>query len=424
MSLESGYYYIRCLRTKNFLTKTDVKPNRPVKTTDNSLATVYVTKTESQYEISELNTANYVGVKFTGKPYSLTWQRTAYKWAIREIAPGIFNIGNPVDNAYWFDGSDDSEQSIILSTLNSDDAYNFEIIAASSSSSDDGTDVVPLDTGVFNSMDVRPWQTPSLQTRGTIKFTNPPLKLTAQAVAGLNWLDFGGTANVRIKTILDDVTNERCSINLQSWGDTLNYSTGVAWLQYPSSDHDNHDFQCGTFNTMEDHDWTKPQKLTACKIVFPCHYTSPPAVIVFLTSMDIGYQKNLRVKTYTTDVQADSFTVHIDSWADTSIWSAGIAWFAYPKDKKNISSGTYSTNDLGHANSPRQVNSNPILFQNPGFDKPPRVFMALNMLDMGHGTNVRVRLSSSHVTKTGMKWHIDTWGDTTMFSAGASYIAF
>ncbi|KAF9063977.1 hypothetical protein BDP27DRAFT_1367597 [Rhodocollybia butyracea] len=274
-----------------------------------------------------------------------------------------------------------------------------------------GVNVSPLDTGVFNSMGVRPWDAPTLDNRGTIRFSGAPLQAIPQILVGLNWFDFGYRTNVRIRSLVEQVTKEGCTINLQSWADTVNYSTGVSWLQLPAN---NQDFQGGTFDT------TDPSRTTALgqvtrKIDFAHAYASPPTVVVFLASLDAEKGRNIRAKVYATDVQNDSFIVHVDSRSDTLLWNAGIAWFAYPTNKKGISSGTCSTSEVrSWEQASRLTNSKQTTFPNQTFDKTPRIFMAVNELDMGYRTNARIRLSSSNVTKTGMEWHIDAWGDTEM----------
>ncbi|KAF9063987.1 hypothetical protein BDP27DRAFT_1367607 [Rhodocollybia butyracea] len=255
-----------------------------------------------------------------------------------------------------------------------------------------GVNVSPLNTGVFNSMSVRPWDTPTLDNRGTINFSGAPLPAVPQILLGLNWFDIGYRTNFRIRSLVEQVTTSSCTINLQSWADTVNYSTGVSWLQIPAN---NQDFQGGTFDT------TDPSRTTA-----------------------LGPGRNLRAKVYATDVQTDSFNIHVDSRSDTLLWNAGAAWFAYPTNKKGITSGTCNTSDVRSWEQATQLaNSKPVTFPNQTFDKAPRIFMAVNDLDIGYRTNARIHLSSSNVTKTGMEWHIDAWGDTEMYSAGVSWIA-
>lgn len=58
------------------------------------------------------------------------------------------------------------------------------------------------------------------------------------------------------------------------------------------------------------------------------------------------------------------------------------------------------------------------------FDKPPRMFVAPNSLDTSRKQDVRVLVKADNVSAVGMTWNFDTWADATLYSAGASYIAF
>ena len=58
-----------------------------------------------------------------------------------------------------------------------------------------------------------------------------------------------------------------------------------------------------------------------------------------------------------------------------------------------------------------------------GFDKVPKVAMALSGFDYANSKNLRVRVSTSAVTPTAMTWHLQGWGDSIMYSASASYFA-
>jgi hypothetical protein len=57
------------------------------------------------------------------------------------------------------------------------------------------------------------------------------------------------------------------------------------------------------------------------------------------------------------------------------------------------------------------------------FKTTPRVFAALNTLDVGNAANLRIKLETKDISSSNMAWSIDTWGDTLLYSAGASYLA-
>lgn len=45
------------------------------------------------------------------------------------------------------------------------------------------------------------------------------------------------------------------------------------------------------------------------------------------------------------------------------------------------------------------------------------------MLDMAGNADLRVKVDVDEVSKDGFRWHLDTWGDSTLYAAGASWIA-
>lgn len=73
---------------------------------------------------------------------------------------------------------------------------------------------------------------------------------------------------------------------------------------------------------------------------------------------------------------------------------------------------------------PQSNQSKRITFGDVEFWKDPTVFVALNSIDIDHHHNLRVRAYVDGISKGGLVWHIDSWNDTILYSAGASIIAF
>lgn len=236
---------------------------------------------------------------------------------------------------------------------------------------------------------------------------------------GLNFLDIDRSANIRIKATTDTVTDTSVKVHLDAWADTTLYTAGCTWLDLCTNDRD---FQCGTFSTGDDHAWNKPQLTTSRQITFAKPYAVTPKVIVWLNQLDMDKTHNWRVKTYVSDVSTTGFSLHIDTWGDTILYSGNATWIAHPANRTNIASGTYNTGDVRPWNQPQQVNGKAITFDKT-FETAPRVFSALNYLDIANTANLRVKMSQTSITSKGMTWNLDCWGDTTLYSAGASYLA-
>jgi hypothetical protein len=131
---------------------------------------------------------------------------------------------------------------------------------------------------------------------------------------------------------------------------------------------------------------------------------------------------NWRCKVYATEITAQSFVIHIDTWASTILHSATASWIAHDSNLPNISSGSFNTMDLRPWYIPKRKNKGMATFEKT-FESIPRVFAALNWLDISNKTNLRLKLDISDVSAKGLTWKLDTWDRTVLYSAGASYIA-
>lgn len=276
-----------------------------------------------------------------------------------------------------------------------------------------------VDKSTFNTMEVRPWTQATAETDKQINFsrayTNPP-----GLAVGLNWLDVDKATNIRVVAFADNITKDNFLIHINSWSDTTLNSAGCTWLEVTDGDPD---YQIGQFSTEDDHPWNQPQTQTSRQITFPRAFSSAPHVVIWLNKLDMKYDKNWRIKAYSTDISATSFTLHIDTWGDTVLYCGAASWIAYPSNKALVSSGTYNTTDVRAWNDPQANNSGNVRFKDGTFAGPPRALLGLNSLDLACGHNLRLKASADSITNAGMTWHIDSWGDSVLYSAGVSYIA-
>jgi len=272
----------------------------------------------------------------------------------------------------------------------------------------------PSEPNVFNTMEVRLWNQP--RTLNFIEKSVPEHNIDFPI--GLNSLDIDHKENIHIKAHTDSLTATSVKVHLDAWDKTILYSAGCTWLDISSNDRD---FQWGKFNTMDDHPWNKPQAKTMRQITFAKPYAVAPKVVVWLNSVSMQDSHGFRVTTYVRDISTTGFTLHIDSWDDTVLYSAGATWIAHAH-RSNIASGSYSTLNLHPGSEPHQQNSSTIAFDKK-FAKIPRVFAALNEFSINSNANLRIKMAQTDITKEGLTWHLDTWGDTTLYSASASYIA-
>lgn len=239
---------------------------------------------------------------------------------------------------------------------------------------------------------------------------------------GLNYLDMDNSGSINIKAWSDVTTtpSDTVTVHLDAGGDAVLYGAGCSWLDISEN---NSDFQCGQWSTLEDHPAHRPQTMASTRIKFPNAYSATPQVVVWLNQFEILTNRGRRVKAFATDITATEFTLHIDTWADTILYSGTAWWIAYPSDSKNIVSGTYMTDELRHWTHSQQLHKKAISFPQ-AFESVPRVVSAFYYLDVSYVANFRVKTTLEDISTTGLTWNIDSWGDTEFSSAKASYIAF
>ena len=193
-------------------------------------------------------------------------------------------------------------------------------------------------------------------------------------------------------------------------------------------------------------------------ITFPRPFTTDPTVIVWLNRLDLrsGEDHNYRINASATRVTRTGFVAHLDTWADGAMDGAAMAWIAFPAEKRRVASGVVRTADVRSWGDPRPRNSGWVRFpgrlyppsrrkedglgaenkenedeggkavvngKETGKEQKPTVLIALKMQDMAGNADLRIKTYATDVTKEGFRWHLDTWDDSTLYAAEASWIA-
>jgi hypothetical protein len=273
----------------------------------------------------------------------------------------------------------------------------------------------------FSTEGVRAWNQPTDKTSGPVTFPQTYVAPPRLSI-GLKALDIAAGANVRVRSSTSDGDNKKFTAHIDTWGGTTLYSSAIDTLVLKPA---NLDILCGEFSTQDDHPWQQPQLETKRRIEFERPFVTPPKVLVYLKEIDAGNGSSVRVKTYVDGIDAKGFTIHIDTWADTKLYSGVASWVAYPEDKDYIASGTANTMDVRAWDKPQLQNSKAIKFNFGGtaFWKDPQVFTGLNFIDIASSNNLRIKAYGSDISASGFTWHLDSWADTILYSAGISYIA-
>ncbi|KAK4163906.1 hypothetical protein QBC43DRAFT_344879 [Cladorrhinum sp. PSN259] len=178
-----------------------------------------------------------------------------------------------------------------------------------------------------------------------------------------------------------------------------------------------------SFNTIELRPADEPRQLHTKRFTWSSNYTQPPSLALGLNWLDIDRSSNPRIMTFDQDTTTTKTDIHIDSYADTTLYSAGVSWFRHASNDPDFQSGSWSTTEDHTWDNPKTVTQKQITFPR-AYASAPKVIVWLTKIDVNNGANFRVRATVSDITKTGFKLNLDTWADSTLHVATASWIAY
>lgn len=179
--------------------------------------------------------------------------------------------------------------------------------------------------GKFDTMEDYAWDNPQVHHTRLVTFPRaysaPP-----KVEVWFSLLELHRNHDRRVKTYTTDVTATSCTIHIESWGDTiLNFATAT-WVAYPA---DKPNIASGRFSTNDVRPSDHPQLYNNAYVGFKSNvFTSPPRVLMAINSLEFTDSHDLRVLVKASSVSAAGMTWHIDSWADTNLYSTGASYIA------------------------------------------------------------------------------------------------
>jgi hypothetical protein len=268
-------------------------------------------------------------------------------------------------------------------------------------------------TGSFNTQEVRSYEAQrTAQTSKAIAFEKPFVAPPGVPL-GLNYLDIGNEANIRIKAYASDTTPNGFRVHVDTWSDTTLHAGGASWLNLAP---DRPEYQHGQFSTRTN------TRISTHRITFERPFISLPKVIVFLNMLDLDKNFAWRIKTYATDIDCRGFTIHIETWDNTVVHGAAAGWVAYPENLTHVFGGTSNSMEACPVVVPQHTVRRGINFDRVRFHEQPHVFMAFNYIDVYNTNYLRLKAFPSSITTTGMDWNIQSWIGPNIYHAGISYI--
>ncbi|KAI9932381.1 hypothetical protein MW887_009894 [Aspergillus wentii] len=237
-------------------------------------------------------------------------------------------------------------------------------------------------------------------------------------IVGLHWFDTESscTLRIRVKAVVKD--QQTLTPSISTWADSAIYSAGISWLGVgPKLGFLQHGICTAELTAAS------PRPVNPTLVEFSTPFRTPPKVICFLQDIDMDSNDNWRIKAYPSDITPQSFKINIDPGAGTILHEASVGWLAYPAETVGVASGRIDTNDLRSWNDTQQHNASCTSFSKP-FSKIPNVFVVLDSFDYDGDQNPRLRVSTSLVTPDGFNWSLQSWADSIMYQAGASWFAW
>lgn len=151
-------------------------------------------------------------------------------------------------------------------------------------------------------------------------------------------------------------------------------------------------------------------------------HSPPPKIAVGLTSLSVAVDSNVRVRTKADKPERTNVIIHLDSWSNTKLQSAGCTWFETAHGSY-FQTGTFNTMACRDWNKPAVSAEKAITFAT-AFTAAPTIVVWLNWIDTNRSHDTSVKAYTTHVTATGFTIHIDSANGCVLYSGGATWIAF
>lgn len=299
-----------------------------------------------------------------------------------------------------------------------------------------------VDNGFFSTTEVRPRSRPAQSTSRLIALPKNHYQKPPNLGAGFSALDLRGHDRpIRANLVADEISTETFRIAIETWGESVLYAASATWIEHKS---DARECIFGEFDTQDGstdpaknatapkarmtrknavHTEPTPQQYSK-SFFFPTPFKGPPQVVCWLNRLDLasGSDTDYKIRAYASDITDESFVAHLDTWDQGILNGAAMCWIAFPRDKKHVDSGIFSTHDVRKIYDPRAKNSKRVKFKQK-FGRKPTVLVALNEINMAGNADLRVKAYVDEVDHSGFRWHLDSWSESTLYAASASWIA-
>jgi len=231
---------------------------------------------------------------------------------------------------------------------------------------------------------------------------------------GFSYIDVDHRTDIRIKATIEEVKKASAVYRATFWEDTILYRMAITSFDLGPA---NIDFLTGEYSRDLANN---PSSAPSLRIDFEHPFVTPPKVVAFFNLLDMDQKKGCRIRTTASKIDRNGFTLSIESWGDTVLRCVRACWIAYPEDRRHIFSASVNTRQVFPVGKEWK---SAIRYTDVKFWRTPDVFAALNEVDSDGKFDLRIKAYVANVTTIGLTWHIDTWSDSILNSAGATIIA-
>jgi H-type lectin domain len=204
------------------------------------------------------------------------------------------------------------------------------------------------------------------------------------------------------------IYEDKFTVNIDSLPHTKLYNGGAMWFKYAATDTDLQSAVVTVKNVA-----ANVKASVTKRVTFEKPYDTQPKVFVGISGFDISVEWHLHV--YATDIDVNGFTLHVDPWGLTELYTANITWISFPAERQDITTGTFSSHDNGNFNG--QVNIKPSL------SGSPQIFYAISKFDSEEKHDMEIRVDISSVSASGFNWRVAESSPKTNYNVSGSYLA-
>jgi hypothetical protein len=254
---------------------------------------------------------------------------------------------------------------------------------------------------------------------GWIQFDEPFVEI-APVVLGFKKLDLDeGTSTISIDAYANNITTIGFTINADSPSDTRINEVSIQWMAIPPSIPSGEtDFQAGFFGTLE----VRPREDTLHvknwkDIDFQEPFPALPNVVVWISSFDMSIKKSWRLGATATNIRPKGFTISVDTWSDSILYSANASWVAWPSSTRSTI-GSYVRPQMVRQNTTGFdagfANTTEVSFASAVASRTfPQVVSAFSQFDAATGEGLRIQTTNG-VSARGMNVTTRSFGNTTV----------